>query len=377
MPQSNDSNRPILILGAASPTGRSFARGLRRSAKYGDIRLIGGDVFHNPYTSTEGLFDVLVRTPRFDAPNHVEIIRDIIRRFDIGACLVLAELEAMALAETDLSVPVCLPPPAFSAIAGNKEDVFQSLAPLGLAPAHVNNLESANFEAQLAAAGVSFPVWLRLGAAGTTSGAGSYLANTPADIETWFQLNPADGVQASDYLPGRNWACLMIYTGGILTAIGIYERLTYIMARAAPSGVTGNIALGRICWNADVLEASRAALTAVEQRSAVPLNGFLTVDLKEDPAGRPLVTEINLKPVACVGSFCHPGYNLPELYLDTILGETADTGTSDAAVERYRAHYEEDLLIVRDVDGEPQLVTALTLPECGGIFTPPSRPDWY
>lgn len=376
MPQTDRQAQPILILGAASPTGRSFVRGLRRSAKYKGARLIGGDVFQNPYTWTEDLFDVLVRTPRYDDPTHRQTIRDIIARFDVGACLVLAELEAMALAEADLGVPVCLPPPAFSRIAGNKEDVFECLSPLGLAPAHVNNLAAADVEAKLAAAGVRFPVWLRLGAAGTTSGAGAYLAESPADIATWFHLTSPTGVQASNYLPGRNWACLMIYSGGTLTAIGIYERLTYIMARAAPSGVTGNIALGRICWNADVFEASRKALTAIEDRSGVPLNGFLTVDLKEDPDGHALVTEINLKPVACVGSFCHPAYNLPERYVDAILGNTSALGDPDEIVQHYRDHYEDELFIVRDVDGTPELLKNLSLPAPGEVLGPPARPDW-
>lgn len=373
----DDPDLTILVLGAASPTGRSFARGLRRSNKYAKARLVGGDVFQNAYTWTEDLFDVLVRTPRYDDESHVEIIRSIVRRYDIDACLVFAELEAMALAVHDLGVPVCLPPPGFSSIAGNKADVFDALGPLGLAPRHVNDLTSDGFEAQLQGAGLSYPIWLRLGAAGTTSGAGSFLANAPSDIATWFQLTSDNGVQASEYLPGRNWACLMIYVDGVLTATGIYERLSYIMARAAPSGVTGNISLGRICWNEKVFETSRSALAAMEKRSQVPLNGFLTVDLKEDGHGRPLLTEINLKPVACVGSFCNPGYNLPELYVDAVLGTASLQQSADHVTARYREHYEDPVLILRDVDGEPQLVKHVTLPGAGEELGRPVRPDWF
>jgi hypothetical protein len=51
---------------------------------------------------------------------------------------------------------------------------------------------------------------------------------------------------ASEFLPGRNLACLLLFHAGRLIKLGCYERLVYFMGHTALSGVTGNIAQGRL-----------------------------------------------------------------------------------------------------------------------------------
>ena len=366
----------LLILGAASVTGRSFARGLRLSKKYSNALLIGGDIFSNVYTIAEGLFDKLIRMPRCDDSSHESILSDILERNEIDACVVLAELEVIALANSDIEVPAMLPYAGFCNMAASKAQVFSALTPLGLAPEHENQITLENHETRLAGRNLRFPLWVRSGAAGTTSGMGSFLAKTPFDLKNWLTSTDVKEAQAAAHLPGRNWACLMTYFDGNLTAFGIYERLTYLMASAAPSGVTGNIAVGQIQWNREVLKTSLRAVKAIEDLAGTPTQGFLTVDLKETSDGTPMVTEINLKPVACVGAFCHPKLNLAEHFVDLILG-ARPTQTVEDCIELYLQCYSEPTYILRDVDGDWVLVDSISLPEVGKEVCPPSQPSWW
>lgn len=377
MPHTHSEKPAILILGAASPTGRSFAKGLRLSRKYSSAELIGADIFENYYTIGESLFDRLVRMPRFNEKNHKIILEGLISKYRIAACIVLAELEVIELADTILSAPTFLPNSAFSTVAGSKSQVFDVLGPHGLSPKYVNNLNKRTFMSQLLHAGIDFPVWLRAGSAGTTSGFGSFLANTSAEIQCWFGLTSHRDVQAVEYLPGKNWACLMTYNDGVMTAFAIYERISYIMARTAISGVTGNISVGQIRWNRKVLEISQSAIQALESLSGVPANGFLTVDLKESINGKPLVTEINLKPVACVGSFCHPQYNLSAHCVDLTLGDVPKESSLDQCIRTYLKCYSDEAYILRDVDGQALLVNNIKLPVVGKEIPQPSSPDWH
>ena len=46
----------------------------------------------------------------------------------------------------------------------------------------------------------------------------------------------------------------MIFNEGKLLNFGIYERLKYIMAKVAPSNITGNISEGKLVDDTEALE---------------------------------------------------------------------------------------------------------------------------
>ncbi|MBK8078811.1 MAG: hypothetical protein IPK25_00090 [Saprospiraceae bacterium] len=124
-----------------------------------------------------------------------------------------------------------------------------------------------------------------------------------------------DNFIASEYLPGRNLACKMLYFRGKLMRAACGERIHYIMAKVSPSGITGNTSFGRLINDKGVFETAKKAMEIMFELTGAEKHGFYTVDLKEDSKGNPFITEINVRHVAFTQCFAMGGANLCE---DTI-----------------------------------------------------------
>ncbi|NIT57796.1 MAG: hypothetical protein GWN00_16685, partial [Aliifodinibius sp.] len=121
-------------------------------------------------------------------------------------------------------------------------------------------------------------------------------------------INPkVDEFIATEYLSGRNMACKMLYFNDELKRTACAERVNYIMAKVAPSGITGNTSFGRLINEPNLIELSRKALETVASQIDCQLNGIFTVDYKEDSRGFPKITEINVRHVAFTSSMAAGG----------------------------------------------------------------------
>ncbi|NBC27889.1 MAG: hypothetical protein GVY08_13580 [Bacteroidetes bacterium] len=76
------------------------------------------------------------------------------------------------------------------------------------------------------------------------------------------------------------------------------------------------------------------------------MNGIFTVDFKEDAAGVPKITEINIRHVAFTSSIAAGGANLPADTLEMLF-------TGELTPERIDYTYDEGLIFLRDVDSLP------------------------
>src|SRR5690606_36756006 len=89
----------------------------------------------------------------------------------------------------------------------------------------------------------------------------------------------------------------------------------YIMAKVAPSGITGNTSFGRLLNEPGLVDIATQALDRLFEETGAPKHGFFTVDFKENAEGTPLITEINVRHVAFTQCFAAAGANFAE---DTI-----------------------------------------------------------
>jgi hypothetical protein len=336
----------VLITGACGVTSRAVARSLRLSPNLADLHLVGTDICENPYGLYEGLFEKIYRAPGVAKPGYREWMEELCREERIDAAIVIPELEVLYWAEAGFPAPTVLPPAEFCKIAVSKRRLYESLAGKGLVPRfRICTREQLMDEA--AATLPDGPSWMRDFSEGGTSGRGSLLVHSPEEARAWALLNPYIGhFMLSEYLPGRNFACHVLYDQGEVRKIAAYERLEYFMARNVMSGISGNICKGRLVNDPRLEQASTAAVALLSERTRETMHGLVAVDLRESRSAAPMITEINLRHVAATYSFAAAGFNLAESQLLLTLGRGVELGPKEAV-------FPEHNIILRDIDGAP------------------------
>jgi hypothetical protein len=142
------------------------------------------------------------------------------------------------------------------------------------------------------------PIWCRIRSGGGSMGAAPM--KTPDHVRGWITYwrdmrgVPVTSFTLSEYLPGRDYACQGLWKDGTLVLLKVCERLSYFGGRNQPSGMSSTPALGKLVFEPHVAEICAKAVSAVDPHAS----GVFSIDLKEDMAGVPCVTEIN------AGRFC-------------------------------------------------------------------------
>lgn len=193
-------------------------------------------------------------------------------------------------------------------------------------------------------------------------GAGSVAAipvTSPAQARAWISYweemrgVPSTAFTLSAYLPGRDYACQTLWQAGRPILVKTTERLSYFGGRNTPSGTSSIGGLHKTVRAPGVVQTSLAAVRAIDPTAT----GAFSVDLKEDRAGRPCVTEIN------VGRFLTGSpifdltgrHNMSLTFVRLATGEPLDIGDMyDVA---------EDYYMVRDLDALPDIFHADALRE--------------
>lgn len=332
----------LLLTGIGGPTPRAIARALHRWPRHGEYRLVGADCDPHGLGLYEPLLAASYTLPRADEPGYWDAIERLVAREKVKAAVVMpeAEVEVWA-ARKALPCPAAVPPLELVRLCRDRTALSQALGEL--APRTVGLADGLEAVMQ----DLGFPCWLR--ATGGAAGTGALLAHSRDEAEAWLALQGEREMSASDFLPGRNLGCTLLYAHGEYLRSACFERLRYHMAKLVPSGVSGNISLGRLVHRADVGEIAQQAVTRAARAAKAMPHGVLTVDLKEDAAGQPLVTEINVRHVAPVSALVEGGATLVE---DTVLLALG----REAEIERGHHRFARELLILRDIDGEPRLL---------------------
>jgi carbamoyl-phosphate synthase large subunit len=188
---------------------------------------------------------------------------------------------------------------------------------------------------------------LRDCAEGSTSGRAAIKITDPRQARYWAELHEeVVEFMASDYLPGRIWACCLLFGRNELLQYVCAERLRYFMGHLVLSGISGNICLGRLVNAPLIKDVAERTVRTIAAATGEPLEGLLTVDLREDRTGRPLVTEINLRHIAITSAFAQAGVNLVEAQILAAQGRWAQ-------IDRRTPSFPPDNALLRDIDGLP------------------------
>jgi biotin carboxylase len=343
----------ILVTGVGGPTPRSFSIALKKYSDYTTFSLFATDI--NPLSIglyQKELFDKSFIVPRCTDADYWEVIERIVKENEIGYAVVLPELEVIEWSKREaagkLPCKVLLPGVAMAELLVDKEKMTELLAPLGLVPPSVGfGRDEKGYESMAAALG--YPFWVR--SATGTSGLGSLKVENEAALKNWVQINP--GVKqflASRFLNGRNLACKLLYFEGKLLRAACGERVNYIMAKVAPSGITGNTSFGRLLNEPALVDIAIKAMEHLFSHTKCSRHGFFTVDFKEDENGKAFITEINVRHVAFTQCFAACGANFAE---DTIRLLDGDS-SFDTSYQMYA--FEKDLVFLRDVDALPVIM---------------------
>lgn len=335
----------ILVTGACGVTSRSVVRSLNKSLYFKNkCRFIGTDVCYNRYGIFEGLYDKVYKVPGINDPKYREIMEKIISENEIEYAIVIPEPEVLYWCEHPFDVKFYNIPPKFAKAVLSKASLYSLLQGTGLVPDF--QLVPKNVTAEDIV--LKYPMWIRDYSEGTTSGMGSYMPSDFEHLSAWLTIN--DNVETfmlSEFLPGRNLACFLLYENGKLLKYGVAERQTYLMAKVAVSKITGNTNQGKLLNDEEPFVVAKEAVETITAKTGEKMNGLVVVDLKEDIEGHPKVTEINIRHVAFTSSFANGGLNFSEIQLLLLSGQ-ADKVTPELTIK-----FPKDNLILRDVDGVP------------------------
>lgn len=349
----------ILINGVGGPTPRNLAKSLRKYSELENLELIGTDI--NPYAIglyQKDLFDKTYLVPRAGAVDYWEVMERIIAENNIEFAMVQPELEVLEWSKRlkekgDLPCKALISNFDLTQVLINKARTTEVLESTeNLVPKsysfHRDHLDLGELTSVL-----SYPFWIR--SSSGTSGLGSLKIEDELSLKNWLTINPyVQEFIASEYLPGRNYACKLLYWEGELLQAACGERVYYVMSKVAPSGITGNTSFGRLLNRPDLFDISTKAMDLLFEATDTPKHGFFTVDLKEAVDGRPLITEINVRMVAFNNCFAAGGINFSESILKLLSGEKLRN-------DKVLHQFEEGLIFLRDVDEDPLMMNEADL----------------
>jgi biotin carboxylase len=278
----------ILCTGAGGPAGINFVKSL----------LIAPETLNVVGTEASEHFQYLMptktkyRVPLAKDPAYIDHLNEIIRKEKIDFLHAQPDVEVEVISENreKLDAPVYLP--SKQAVLAC-QDKFESARVWKQKSIPVAKTILIKNEKDIDKAFEEFgsPIWIR-----ATHGAGGR-GSTPADNRetavAWIRYWKARHVDwdfiAQEHLPGKNIAFHSVWKDGELVTSMSRERLEYIYAYLAPSGIMGTPAVQKTVHNEVVNKVGTEAVLAIDNN----FSGIASVDLKENKAGVPCVTEIN------------------------------------------------------------------------------------
>lgn len=345
------SMKKILVTGVGGPTPRSFVRAVKNFGGNDaeQFRFIGADcnpLAYGLYDKT--LFETCYLVPRATEDDYWPSINEIIGKENISGAIVLPEVEVLEWAKSasnlNRELKVHLPDYHLANTLVNKHRLHEILEDTSWVP-KFRKVDPDNYDYKKLSDEVGDVFWIR--STEGSSGLGSLKIESESALSQWISIN--EGVKefiATEYLPGRNMACKMLYFDGALARTACAERVHYIMAKVAPSGITGNTSFGRLINEPGLVKISEETLEFISAEIDSQLNGIFTVDFKEDMNGVPKITEINIRHVAFTSSIAAGGANLP---MDTL----AHLFNGPLTPRRVDYTYDNGLIFLRDVDSLP------------------------
>jgi len=278
----------ILCTGAGGPAGINFTSSLRAASE--KMFLVGTD--SNEYFINLAITDKRYLIPRAADPAYIDKLNEIIRKEKIEFLHAQPDVEVEVVSETreKIEVPVFLPSKAAVKACQDKLESAKIWGKKGVAVAKTIEVRRDE-DIDTAFEEFGSPIWVR--ARHGAGGKGSTPADNRETAVNWIRYWKARGVDwefiAQEHLPGRNIAFHSLWKDGELVTSMARERVEYIYAYLAPSGITGTPAVQRTVHDEAVNKVGTDAVLSIDPK----FSGIASVDLKANAAGVPCVTEIN------------------------------------------------------------------------------------
>ena len=278
----------ILVTGAGGPAGINFVNSLRIAPER--MYIVG--------TEANGCFIYLASTdkkyliPRAIETDYINKLNEVIRNEHVEFVHAQPDIEVAAVSENREKIEAVCFLPAKETVR-KCQDKLESSKIWQKNNVPVAKIQEIRKESDIDKAFKEFgkPIWIR--ARYGAGGKGSTPAQNRETALAWVNYWKSRGVKwdfiAQAELPGRNYAFHSLWKDGELITSMVRERLEYIYAYLAPSGITGTPAVQKTVHNQEINEIAAKAVLAIDQH----FNGIACVDLKENRENIPCVTEIN------------------------------------------------------------------------------------
>jgi carbamoyl-phosphate synthase large subunit len=298
------------------------------------------------------LFDKTAVVPAANSDDYWAVIDGLVKSNAIDLALVQPEVEVVEWCRRQrdgrLPCKALLPDYDLARLLVDKSAMSDALMNTELVPVSIV-LESNFGNLDEVESTLPYPFWIR--AASGSSGLGSLLVEDRDSLTGWVKINSkVESFLCSEYLPGRNLACKLLYFNGKPIRAACAERVNYIMAKVSPSGITGNTSFGRFLNESKPVTTSIEAMNLLFEKAGALMHGFFTLDYKEDSDGNARITEVNIRNVAFNGCFAQLGANFSE----DIVRLLSDDSSFDKAFKQYQ--FDDDYVFIRDVDVEPKVL---------------------
>lgn len=321
----------ILVTSALGVVSRGIINSIRFSDKFKNSYIIGTDIQKTNFGVNSIGFNRLVKSPMYSHKDYIPFMENLIANENPDAILITNELEITRLSNQSIKNAL-IPNIDFANIAISKKRLYEQLKDTEYVPKFSNYNRNELLNDKLT---IKDFVWIRDFEDGTTGGKGAFVSNNRDNIYNWVKDNKdLKKIQISEFLPGRNLACTMIFKDGNLQTAVCGIRETYLLGNLVKSGVTGYTNKGKVFYDQQLIDLCIKALSKIKGFSR--LNGVITIDLKEDKFNVPKITEINLRYIGFVFAYALSGYNVVENHLNIILGYTPKDFNTSLSYEFYR-----------------------------------------
>lgn len=342
-----------MCTGAGGPAGINFTQSLRVAPE--KMFLVGTEA--NEYFVHLAATDTIHRVPLAKEAGYIDKLNEIIKKENVEFLHAQPDVEVEVVSENreKLCAPVYLPSKAAVKACQDKLESAKVWQKKNVPVAKTTQIRS-DADIDRAFAEFGSPIWVR--ARHGAGGKGSTPADNKETALNWIRYWKARNVDwefiAQEHLPGRNIAFHSLWKDGELVTSMARERLEYIYAYLAPSGITGTPAVQRTVHNDAVNKAGTDAVLSIDPN----FSGIASVDLKENASGVPCVTEINpgrMFTTSFFFSFASKllrkdfGANIPYLYTKLAFKETIPT------LPKYNA-LPADVYWIRHMDAPSRLV---------------------
>jgi carbamoyl-phosphate synthase large subunit len=230
--------------------------------------------------------------PRAKDPSYIDRLNEIIRKEKIDFLHAQPDVEVEVISEKreKLEAPVFLPS---KKAVRSCQDKFESARVWKQKNIPVAKTIAIKEEKDIDRAfeELGTPIWIRAthGAGGRGSTPASNKETAVAWIRYWKSRKVDWEFIAQEHLPGKNIAFHSVWKDGELVTSMSRERVEYIYAYLAPSGIMGTPAVQKTVHDETVNKVGTEAVLAIDSN----FSGIASVDLKENKQGVPCVTEIN------------------------------------------------------------------------------------